>query len=198
MPVRSSTQRTFAVCIVTLLLVFAGCATTLKENKVNFSPDSMLNQAEVVVKNSEEVEVFRGFTPAIVEIPREGEYSVSLWLPDYKEQRSFISKDNSLDISVVSADSYSSGGCDSGSSGDCCDSGSGSGGDCDCNSLSGIGLVRFGMSRVISPLRHLSPDHIAVNLVSVLSDQNTNEPYAVFHTFNDGDVKTLTVPLMRR
>ena len=193
----------FAACIGIFLLAFVGCATTFKQDVLI---TSTLTQAEVVVKNSEEVEVFRGITPAIVEIPRKGDYSVFVSLPDYKEQRSFVSKDNSLFVSVVRQDTYRSdcggGGsdCGNGSSGsDCGDCGNGSSGsDCSCNSVSGIGRVGFGLNRLISPLGNLSPDHIAINLVTALSDQNTNEPYAVFHTLQDGDVRTLTVPLIRQ
>ena len=206
----------FTACIGIFLLAFVGCATTFKQDVLI---TSTLTQAEVVVKNSEEVEVFRGITPAIVEIPRKGDYSVFVSLPDYKEQRSFVSKDNSLFVSVVRQDTYRSdcggggsgngssgsdcgdcGDCGNGSSGsDCGDCGNGSSGsDCSCNSVSGIGRVGFGLNRLISPLGNLSPDHIAINLVTALSDQNTNEPYAVFHTLQDGDVRTLTVPLIRQ
>lgn len=178
------------------------------------------------MRNSDDVEVFRGVTPTIVRIPPSGHYFVSVSLPGYKEQSPFalnldekkkeeekeeeekekeeeeeeesesdwsldLCGGNACDTRECDSNPFGSNACDLN---DCDTSGCDLG---DCN-LSSIGKGGFGVKRLVSPMRDLSPGHIAINLVTALSDQNINEAYVVFHTRHDGHLRTMTVPFIRQ
>ena len=184
MSIRSLARGVSAVYIVTFLLTFVGCATMFNGTKQDVLITSTSNQAEVVVKNSEEIEVFRGITPAIVKIPRKGTYSISVSLPGYKEQKTHISDQKFVVPQFGGLDfdsSPSANGCKT------------------CGEARDyVGIIRDIVSNAWKTWKKPSPDHIAINLVTAPSDQNTGETYAVFHGRDDGDMKTLTVPLIRQ
>ena len=207
MSIGSLARGVSAFCIVIFLLAFVGCATTFKQNALTRSTQ---NNAEVVLRNSEGVEVFRGVTPATVRIPPGGDFSVLFILPGYKEQNPFVFKkeeeekkeekekkrDSDWSFDLCDPNDCDSNDCGSNDCGsDDCDSD-----DCDLSGcdLRWIGGEGFGVNRLFSPVRDLGAGQIAINLVTALSNQNINETYLVFHTRHHGHVRTLTVPFIRQ
>ncbi len=75
----------FAVCVITLVMIIAGCATIFKgssqEIKINSTPAS----AKVVIKTTEGMVFWEGSTPANVLVAKKYEYMVTISLAGYKE-----------------------------------------------------------------------------------------------------------------
>ena len=193
----SSVRGVSAFCIGVFSLAFVGCATTFKQDALIASAQ---NRAEVVLENSEGVEVFRGVTPAIVTIPREGDYSVYVSLPGHSEQSPFVfnveekekEEDEKKKEKEYKGSSTSDLNIGDPSYANPCDSCDPSG--CDLSRIDGGG---FGLSRLFSPVKDLCAGQIAINLVTALSSQNIKETYVVLHTRHHGHVRTMTIPFNR-
>ncbi len=72
------------------LLVFAGCASIISGTKQDVTISSSPGSANIVIKSSKGIEVFRGATPVRVELKRKYSYQVSIALPGYREENVYI------------------------------------------------------------------------------------------------------------
>lgn len=75
----------FTVCVITLALIIAGCATIFKGTSQEVKINSTPAQAKIVVKTTMGVIFWEGATPANVLLAKKNEYTVTISLAGYKE-----------------------------------------------------------------------------------------------------------------
>jgi len=73
------------VCVITLALIIAGCATIFKGSSQEIRINSTPAQAKIVVKTTTGATFWEGATPANVLVSKKNEYMVTISLAGYKE-----------------------------------------------------------------------------------------------------------------